>query len=173
MAGEQISGHSPTNTSNRIITLTPAIKSTRDFWAGLLYVGIGGLALILSRDYEMGSALRMGPAYLPALLGGLLVLIGAVSLGRSFFRPGAPITGFQIKGLVLVTAATLLFGILVRGAGLAIALPLLVIMSSAASRYFRWGYAFILAVGLTLFCSLVFLKGLGVPLPFLGSWFSG
>jgi len=155
------------------MTLTPAIKNARDFWAGLLYVGIGGLALILSRDYEMGSALRMGPAYLPTLLGGLLVLIGAVSLGRSFLRPGAPISGFQVKGLVLVSTATLLFGILVRGAGLAIALPLLVIMSTAASRYFRWGYALVMAAGLTLFCILVFLKGLGVPLPILGSWFSG
>jgi len=155
------------------MTLTPAIKNARDFWAGLLYAGIGVSALIFSRDYEMGSALRMGPAYLPTLLGGLLVLIGAVSLGRSLIRPGPRISGFQIKGIVLVTAATLLFGILVRGAGLAIALPLLVIMSSSASRYFRWGYSLVMAAGLTLFCILVFLKGLGVPLPILGSWFSG
>lgn len=155
------------------MTLTPAIKNARDFWAGILYVGIGVLVLILSRDYEMGSALRMGPAYLPTVLGGLLVLIGVISLGRSFLRPGAPISGFRIKGLVLVTTSTLLFGILVRGAGVAIALPLLVIMSSAASRHFRWGYSLVMATGLTLFCILVFLKGLGVPLPVLGSWFSG
>lgn len=155
------------------MTLTPAIKNTRDFWAGILYVGTGGLALMLSREYEMGSALRMGPAYLPTVLGGLLVLIGAVSLGRSLLRPGAPISGFQIKGLVLVTAATLLFGILVRLGGLLIALPLLVLISAAASRHFRWGYSLAMAAGLTLFCILVFLKGLGVPLPILGSWFSG
>jgi putative tricarboxylic transport membrane protein len=28
-----------------------------------------------------------------------------------------------------------------------------------------------MAAGLTVFCLLIFLKGLGVPLPILGSWF--
>jgi putative tricarboxylic transport membrane protein len=30
-----------------------------------------------------------------------------------------------------------------------------------------------MAAGLTIFCILVFVKGLGVPLPLLGSWFGG
>jgi hypothetical protein len=30
-----------------------------------------------------------------------------------------------------------------------------------------------LAVGLIIFCVLVFIKGLGLPMPLLGSWFGG
>jgi hypothetical protein len=56
---------------------------------------------------------------------------------------------------------------------LAIALPALVVISAYASVHFRWGASLALAAGLTVFCILVFLKGLGVPLPVLGWWFGG
>ena len=88
-------------------------------------------------------------------------------------EPGSPIGGFAFKGLLLVVGSTLVFGLIVRGAGLAVALPVLVIMSAYASIRFRWGPSLVLAAGLTVFCVLVFLKGLGVPLPILGSWFGG
>jgi hypothetical protein len=100
-------------------------------------------------------------------------LIGTISLVRSFIEAGGPIGGFAFKGLLLVVGSTLVFGFLVRRAGLGIALPLLVIISAYASIRFRWGPSLALAAGLTLFCVLVFLKGLGVPLPILGSWFGG
>jgi hypothetical protein len=79
----------------------------------------------------------------------------------------------RIKGLLAVTVATLGFGVLVRGAGLVVAMPLLVVVSAAASARFRWGPALALAAGLTLFCAAVFVKGLGVPIPIVGRWFGG
>jgi putative tricarboxylic transport membrane protein len=115
----------------------------------------------------------MGPAYFPTVLGSLLILIGIISLVRSFARSGAPIGGFAYKGVLLVVVSTLVFGLVVRGAGLAIALPVFVIMSAYASVHFRWGPTVALAAGLTVFCILVFVKGLGVPLPILGWWFGG
>jgi hypothetical protein len=54
---------------------------------------------------------------------------------------------------------------------LAIALPLLAIVSARASTRFRWTASIVMAAGLTVFCVLVFLKGLGVPLPLIGNWF--
>jgi hypothetical protein len=83
---------------------------------------------------------------------------------------GDPLPPLRLKGLFVVTAATLAFGAFVRGAGVVVALPVLVLVSAAASARFRWGPALALAVGLTLFCAAVFLKGLGVPLPILGPW---
>jgi hypothetical protein len=65
------------------------------------------------------------------------------------------------------------FGVLARGAGLVVALPLLVILSARASTHFRWRAALVLAAGLTVFCVAVFLKGLGVPLPVVGPWLGG
>jgi Tripartite tricarboxylate transporter TctB family len=149
------------------------IRSTKDFWTGLIYIFFGLSAVLIARDYGMGTALRMGPGYFPTILGVLLALIGIISLVRSFIKTGSPIGGLAFKGLLLVVGSTLVFGLIVRGAGLAVALPALVIMSAYASVLFRWGPSLALAAGLTLFCVLVFLKGLGVPLPILGSWFGG
>jgi hypothetical protein len=149
------------------------VRSTKDFWAGVIYLFFGAAAVIIARDYDMGSALKMGPAYFPTLLGYLLALIGVISVARSFVSRGTPIGEIAYKGLFVLIASVLLFGFLVRRAGLAVALPLLVIISAWASDRFRWPSALLLAGGLTLFCVFVFLRGLGVPLPIWGSWFGG
>jgi hypothetical protein len=76
------------------------IRNPKDFWAGLMFVTFGlGFVIIaagspefldrlfgtkLVTGYQMGSAVRMGPAYFPVLLGGLIALLGAVILLRSF-----------------------------------------------------------------------------------------
>ena len=147
------------------------IRNVKDFWTGVIYIAFGFAAIIISRDYGMGAAVKMGPAYFPTILSVLLILIGVISLVRSFIKQGSPVGAFAFKGLILVIASIVLFGFIVRGAGLIIALPVLVIVSSYASSRFRWQYSLVLAVGLTVFCILIFQKGLGVPLPILGSWF--
>ena len=70
----------------------------------------------------------------------------------------------------MVTGATVLFGVLLRGAGLAVAVPVLVLVTAAASVYFRWRTAFILAAGLAVFTALLFVKALGLPIPVFGPW---
>ena len=121
----------------------------------------------------MGTAVKMGPAYFPTILGALLVLIGTISVIRSFVVSGTPIGAFAFKGLLFIIVSTLIFGFLVRGAGLIVALPLLVIISAYGSTRFCWRPTIVMAFGLTLFCVLVFIKGLGIPLPIIGSWFGG
>jgi len=57
------------------------IKSPKDFWAGLMFVGFGLFFVVWAwTHYQMGSAVRMGPAYFPTLLGGLLAVLGAFVL---------------------------------------------------------------------------------------------
>jgi Tripartite tricarboxylate transporter TctB family len=148
-------------------------RNPKDFWTGLLYILFGSSAILIARDYGMGTGGRMGPAYFPNILGGLLIVIGAISVIRSFIAHGAPIGTFAFKGLALVSVSVLVFGIVVRGAGLAVAIPILVIISAYASKRFRWGPTLLIAAGLTMFCSLVFIKGLGIPLPIIGPWFGG
>jgi putative tricarboxylic transport membrane protein len=137
----------------------------------VIYIAVGSAAIFMSRDYGMGTAVKMGPAYFPNVLSALLILIGSLSVIRAFLKQGTPIGTVAWKGLVLIIAATVLFGFIVRGAGLAIALPLLIMISAYASTRFRWKYALALAAGVTVFCILIFQVGLGVPLPILGSWF--
>ena len=151
--------------------MNPIARNAKDFWTGLIYIVVGSAALIISRDYEMGSAVKMGPAYFPTLLGALLMGIGIISVLRSFFKSGTAIGAVAWKGAFLIAASTVLFGMIVRGAGVAIALPLLVIISASASTRFSFKTSVVEAVGITAFCILVFVQGLGVPLPILGTWF--
>ena len=152
--------------------MTLAIKSPKDFWAGVLYAGFGAAAFAIASGYGMGSSSRMGPGYFPTVLGSLLVLIGLASLVKSFFVVGEPVGAIAWKGLLLVTAATLLFGFLLRRAGLVPALAVMVLASAAASVKFRLEWrALALMAALIAFCALVFVKGLGLPVPLLGSWF--
>ncbi len=151
------------------------IRSIKEFLTGIIYMAIGSGAILIAflGDYKIGNAVKMGPAYFPMVLSFILIFIGLISLIRSFIKPGTLVGAFAVNGLVLVIIPTVLFGLLVRKLGLIVMLPFLVIVSSYASRQFRWGPTLALAVGMTIFCTLVFIKGLGVPLPLLGSWFSG
>lgn len=153
--------------------MTSRILSPKDFWAGVLYIALGLSAIVFGREYAMGTALRMGPAYFPTVLGAVLALIGSISLVRSFLQPGEQVGGLALKPMILITVAILLFGYLVRGAGLVVVIPILVIITAYGSIHFRWRASMLLAIGMTVFCVLVFSKGLGVSLPILGPWFGG
>jgi len=151
--------------------LTSPIRNIKDFLTGFIYIVIGLSAIIIARDYGMGTTRKMGPAYFPTVLSVLLILVGIISLVRSFIKQGSPVGKVAFKGLLLVTVSTVFFGLILRSAGLIIAIPVFVVGSSYASRLFHWRYSLILAAGLTVFCVLIFLKGLGLPIPIIGPWF--
>ena len=107
-------------------------------------------------------------------LGSILALFGVVSLGRSFVRQGEAISAIAWRPLALVLGSTVLFGLLLPRAGLLIALPCLIVVGALASRNSRFDVTSIAAlVGLVAFCIVVFVKGLGVPMPLIGNWFGG
>ena len=119
----------------------------------------------------MGTAGRMGPAYFPTMLGSLLILIGAIAVIRSFLHDGEAVGKFYIKEIALVLTGVVLFGVLMRGAGLVPAIVVLLLASAYASQKFRWREALLLSAGLTAFAILVFVKLLGLPMPAFGPWF--
>ena len=146
------------------------IRHPKDFWIGIIFLFFGIAAVFIARDYSMGTAGRMGPAYFPSVLGGLLAVVGLIGVIRSFLRPGEPVSKFHIRNLVLVLVAVLLFGFLMRGAGLVPAALVLIVMSAYASPKFTWGGTLLLAVGLTIFAVLLFVKLLGLPIAIFGPW---
>jgi len=76
------------------------IKNPKDFWAGLMFIGFGLFFVVVALGtpefvdklwgeklipgYQMGTAVRMGPAYFPVFLGGLLAILGAIIFVRAF-----------------------------------------------------------------------------------------
>lgn len=134
---------------------------------------IGLAAVIIGRDYNMGTAGKMGPAYFPTILGGLLTLIGLAAMVRAFFRDGEPIGKFAVKETILILTGVLLFGFLVRGAGLVVAVFAIIMFSAYASAKFKWIPAIALAVGAAVFAVVVFVEALGLPIAIFGPWFGG
>ncbi|HEY5292540.1 MAG TPA: hypothetical protein VIJ43_09525 [Burkholderiales bacterium] len=81
------------------------IKNGKDFWAGLMFVGFGVWFMLVSLNYPMGSAVRMGPAYFPTVLGGLLAVLGGMVFFRAFFsKIDHPFKVFAFRPLLLVAA---------------------------------------------------------------------
>jgi hypothetical protein len=139
----------------------------------VIYVGFGAIAFWIARDYSFGTASRMGPGYFPSVLAGLLMFFGALALLRGLRRTGEPLGHFAWKQTAVVLAATVGFGFLLDRAGLVVALIVLILGSAAASAKFRLEWkALALAGVLIAFCVLVFIKGLGLPMPLLGTWFT-
>lgn len=150
---------------------SPRIRNPKDFWTGILFMFVGAAAVVLARDYPFGTTFKMGPGYFPTVLGALLTLVGLIAVLRGLLRPGTPIGRYAWRELLLILAATMVFGLLLRGAGLILAVLVLVVAGAAASRYFRWSSALALAAGMAAFCVLVFVKALGLPIPMIGPWF--
>ena len=151
--------------------MTSRVQNPKDFWTGMIYLAVGAGVIFIARNYSVGTASRMGPGYFPLALSGLLIVFGLVAVVRSFIVPGEPIGAFAWKPMVLVLGATALFGALISTLGLVIALLALVLVSAAASEKFRFDWRAVLGlVALIIFCSLGFVKGLGVPMPLFGPW---
>ena len=146
------------------------IRHPKDFWTGIIFLFFGLAAVYIGQDYPMGTAGRMGPAYFPTILGGLLALIGLSAFIRSFVRPGDAIGKFYIREIVLILSSILLFGILMRGAGLVPAVVVLILLSAYASPKFTWPASLLLALGMAVFSVVVFVKLLGLPMPIFGPW---
>jgi intracellular septation protein A len=142
------------------------IKSPKDFWAGLMFIAFGGFFLVWALvNYQMGTAVRMGPAYFPALLGGLLAVLGLMVFVGSFALEGPPVPAMSMRPLLLVSAACVVYGYTMKPAGLIIATGFLVYISALGGHQFKWKEVTLLYVALIVFSILVFVKGLTLPFP--------
>ena len=189
------------------------IKAPKDFWAGLMFIGVGLFFMAWAlTHYQMGSAVRMGPAYFPAVLGGLLAFLGALVLIEAFAMQGAPLAipfnvvhlvgavllyfalGWLLtrigiggeyailagtaalvvlsvvfrpatKPLVLISAACVIYGYLMKPFGLVLATALLIFVAAFGGHEFKWKEVTVLYLVLIVFSILVFVKGLTLPFP--------
>ncbi len=142
------------------------IKSPKDFWSGLMFIASGGFFAIWAvTHYQMGTAVRMGPAYFPAMLGGLLVVLGLIILASSLAMQGEPVPRLFFRPLFMVSLGLVLYGYLMKPLGLVGATAALVYVGALGGHEYRWKEVTILYVILILFSWLVFVKGLSLPFP--------
>src|SRR2546429_1973441 len=79
------------------------ITNGKDFWAGVMFIAFGLAFMAVAQNYAMGNAVRMGPAYFPTVLGGILAVLGAVVLFRGFVsKISNPLAVFPFRFWLIV-----------------------------------------------------------------------
>jgi hypothetical protein len=157
------------------------IKSQQDWWAGWMFVAFGVFFILfalgtpefidrivgtkLIGGYQMGSSVRMGPAYFPVVLGGMLAALGLIVLLDSIVEEGPEVATFHFRPLIFIAISSLAFAYLLKPLGLALASVALVFIAAYGGHEFKWKEVAIMSVVLAVFSVLVFVKGLALPFP--------
>lgn len=144
--------------------------NAKDLAAGLIFVVIGLAFAAMTMELELGTARRMGPGYFPLILAVVLVVLGAAIAWQGLRQPAQVIGQMPWRALVLIVATPILFGLTLRGLGLVPAIFGVVLISAAGSTMSRVVPTILLSVALAVFCALVFIKGLNLPIRLIGPW---
>ena len=144
------------------------IKNFKDFYAGLMFTLFGTVFFWGATRYSMGAAAKMGPGYFPLILGGLLTVLGVLILIQSLVVESAD---GEVGLFVIVRPAILVFGsigafaLLLRPAGLVVAIFELILVSSFASHEARFKESLISAIVLCVASLAIFVYGLNLQIP--------
>jgi hypothetical protein len=136
----------------------------QDSAAGLMFCAFGVAGLVLGRDYPVGTSLRMGPGYMPAMLCYLMVLLGAIIFLKGTAIEGEPMARWSLRPLVMVSGAFLIFAFLIETAGLPAATLGSMVFGAFGSSEFRLHEQVILGVCAAVVSVGVFIYGLGLPM---------
>ncbi len=143
------------------------IARNRDFWSGVMMIGTGAVAIIIARNYDFGTTLRMGPGYFPTVLGAMLIAFGLYLIAVGL-RSNEKIQGsWSLRALIVLPLSLVLFGFLMDRAGFIPALIVLIFGSAAASSEFNFVEILLLTIFLVIFSVVVFVWGIGLPYPLL------
>jgi putative tricarboxylic transport membrane protein len=153
------------------------IRGPRDFFGGLALVVVAALAFWASSNLPGQQGFAFGPGTAPRIFAGLLMFLGfAVALGGLLIK-GPRIEGFAVRGPAYVLLAILFFAATIRGirvdiAGIPIRIPafgmvtatfMAFMISMFGSSEFRWVESLLAAIGMTIFCVVLFVYLLGLP----------
>jgi putative tricarboxylic transport membrane protein len=146
----------------------------KDVLSGLLFAGVALAGLWLSRDYPIGTALRMGTGYVPRLLCWVLLGLGTVVLvqGLREAQPArlASDEASAWRAVVFVTASLVIFGLSIERLGLVVSILLLIGVGAVAARGLRPLETFLAAVVLIVLSWAIFILGLGLTIPVWPDW---
>jgi len=143
------------------------IGAPTDLAAGLFFLAVAALGLWLLRDVRLGTAMRMGPGFLPTALCYGLLVFGLIMTGRSLFMAGPPLERWYPRPLGLVLGSLLVFALAIQPLGLFVTVLLVVAVAALATPESRWREAIVVALALAAFSTALFVRALGLPIP---SW---
>ena len=144
---------------------------SKDFLSGLMFIAFGLAALYFGRHLAVGTAVRMGPGFVPRALSYILLALGGIICVFALVSAGEPAEAPKWKPITLVTIGIVAFALLFERAGMLPALIALVGISSFANEEFKIVEVLGNMVVLTILCVIVFKLGLGMNISVIqGVW---
>lgn len=146
------------------------VRNQPDFLTGVLFLVVGTAAALYARRYGVGSTLQMESGFFAVVVGGMLAVVGLALALRSLSQAQGEehVEPVALRPLVLILGSVIGFGAMLLTFGLVISSSALVVVSSLASKEFGLRYVIPTAIVLVISCSLIFVYGLGLPIPL---WF--
>jgi hypothetical protein len=141
------------------------INNRNSFLSGLFYIGVGAVAAVLSTQYEIGTALQMGPGFFPFAIAIILIALGAGVVVQSMLLGSSETTQtHNVAPLLMVFVGMLSFALLIERAGLVVAIGALLFFS--CFRRLREKPLEVLAtyVALATAASVLFVYLFGLPI---------
>ncbi|MDP3616898.1 MAG: tripartite tricarboxylate transporter TctB family protein [Rhodoferax sp.] len=160
------------------------IKSQKDFFSGLMFLGVGVAFAWGATTYTVGSGARMGPGYFPLMLGILMAILGAAIIFEALVvetEDGEKIGSWAWKPLVFIIAANLIFGLALGGLpsikipalGMIAGIYALTFIASLAGDEFKVKEVLILATVLSILSYLAFVVLLKLQFPVWPTFITG
>jgi hypothetical protein len=141
------------------------LLQNRDVLSGILFVALGATTLLYARRYPLGTLTDMGPGYFPAILGGALVVFGAIAASSSLLRAQfARVPHVALRPLLAIALCPVCFALLLDRIGLPLSVFCASMLACAARPGFLRPWAVLLSVVLAVISVLVFAVALSVPL---------
>jgi hypothetical protein len=152
-----------------------ALLTRKDVLSGLMFIGIALLGLWLSRNYPIGTSLRMGTGYVPRLLCWILLGLGVIVLVQGLRRketaPAAD--GGELARLwpvLVVTTSLIAFALAIEQLGLVLSVLLLIGIGALVAPGIKIWEAVAAALGLIVLSWAIFILGLGLTIPVWPEW---
>jgi putative tricarboxylic transport membrane protein len=153
------------------------VRGPRDFYGGLALIGLAIIALMASADLPGQSGFAFGPGTAPRIFATLLAVCGGIVALTGLLVEGPPVEKFAFRGPSYVLVGILLFAGMIRGMdlsflhisgripslGLVISTFVAFMVSIMGSTEMRWIESLLAAVGMTIFCVVLFVYALQLP----------
>jgi putative tricarboxylic transport membrane protein len=156
------------NNQSRKFSLT--ISNPRDFFGGLILVGIALFALWASSNLGGMRGFAFGAGTAPRLFAGLLAVFGAIVAIMGMATKGPAVEPFAFRGPIVITLAVLIFAFTARSFGLVASSFVSIVVAAQASPDSRLVSTLIWATVLTVFCAVLFPYGLNLPMALWPEW---
>ena len=147
-------------------------KMKRDYYAGALMLLLGVGAAMTGTGYKFGTLARMGPGFMPVMLGITLAFLGILIAGTAIgpnedddkkFMPDHP----QWFGWACIVGGPILFIILGHYVGMIPAVWACVFVCALGDKTATYKSSLILATGVTVFGVILFHYLLSIPFPLI------